>query len=100
MRPRWIALAAIWFYWSSLFWLRPLFRTLGIRLADYPVLQSTLIVYDWPLRYLSSWMPRLFGRSVLNARLLAGMVGAAICLAVWALLVTRSRTRRTMAGRG
>ncbi len=100
MRPRWIGLTAIWFYWSSLFWLRPLLSYLDVRPADYPGLQTALRVYSAPLRYLIPWMPALFGRtSRVNAQLLAGMVGGAICLAVWAVLVIRSHRRRTMKGR-
>jgi hypothetical protein len=102
MRPRWIALTAIWFYWSSLFWLRPLLSFLEVRPADYPALQSALRVYYAPLRYLLPWMPALFGRSARpasRAALLAATVGAGICLAIWAVLVMRANTRRTMKGR-
>jgi hypothetical protein len=47
-------------------------------------------------------MPALFGRSARapsRAALLAAMVGAAMCLAVWAVLVMRAHHRRTMMGR-
>ncbi len=101
MRPRWIALAAIWFYWSSLFWLRPVLSYLEVRPVDYPGLQSALRVYYAPLRYLIPWMSVVFGRSARTpsrASLMAGVVGAAICLVVWALLVMRAHTRRTMRG--
>jgi hypothetical protein len=96
-------LTAIWFYWSSLFWLRSLLSFLDVRPADYPGLQPALRVYYAPLRYLIPWMPSLFGRSARapsRASLLAAMVGAALCLAIWAVLVMRASTRRTMRGRG
>jgi hypothetical protein len=102
MRPRWIALIAIWFYWSSLFWLRTVLAFLEVRPADVPALQAALRVYYAPLRYLIPWMPALFGRSARapsRAALLAAMVGAAMCLAVWAVLVMRAHHRRTMMGR-
>jgi hypothetical protein len=102
MRPRWVALTAIWFYWTSLFWLRPLLSFLGIGTADYPGLQAALRVYYAPLRYLAPWMPALFGRSARapsRASLYAAFVGAGVCLAVWAVFVIRAHTRRTMKGR-
>lgn len=102
MRPRWIGLTAIWFYWSSLFWLRPLLSYLDVRPADYPGLQTALRVYSAPLRYLIPWMPALFGRSARapsRAAILAGLVGAIGCLVVWGVLVLRAHNRRTMAGR-
>jgi hypothetical protein len=102
MQPRWIALTAIWFYWSSHFWLRPLLSYLEIRPADYPGLQTALRMYSAPLRYLVPWMPALVGRSArtpARAALLAAMVGAGVCLLVWAVLVMRAHTRRTMKGR-
>jgi hypothetical protein len=101
MRPRWIGLTAIWFYWSSLFWLRPLLAFLGVRLADYPALQSALRVYYAPLRWLTPWMPALFGRTARpasRAQLLAGLVGALACILVWAVLVMRAHRRRFMRG--
>jgi hypothetical protein len=101
MRPRWIALTAIWFYWSSLFWLRPLLAFLEIRPVEYPALQSALRAYYAPLRFLTPWMPALFGRSARpasRAQLLAGLVGALSCIVVWAVLVMRAHRRRIMKG--
>jgi hypothetical protein len=102
MQPRWIALTAIWFYWSSLFWLRSLLSFLEIRPADYPAWQAALRLYYAPLRYLTPWMPALFGRSARSASratLLAALVGAGICMAIWTVLVRRAHTQRTMKGR-
>jgi hypothetical protein len=100
MSARGTSFALIWIYWSSVIWIPALFKLLGIAPRKDSWLAQVLAVYFWPLLALTPRMTRVFGHSVaviFNARLLAALVGAACCTAVWWVwfsMLRRARRRR------
>ncbi len=86
MSARGTSFALIWIYWSSLIWVPTLLRVLGVKPRNHSWLAQTLEVYLWPVLALTPGMARLFGSSVAvihNTPILAALVGAVLCTAVW-----------------
>ncbi len=100
MSARGTSFAVIWIYWSSLIWLRPAFEILGIAPRNHVWLVKLLEIYYWPLLALTPRMTRLFGSSVaviFKAPILAALVGALLCTAlwwVWFTILRKIRRRR------
>jgi hypothetical protein len=100
MSARGTSFAAIWIYWSSLLWLRPLFGVLGIEPRNYSWLVRMLEIYYWPVVALGPRIAPLFGYAdwaIWYAPLLAPFVGAVLCTAVWwawFTILRRIRRRR------
>jgi hypothetical protein len=86
MSARGTSFALIWIYWSSLIWVPALMRVLRVKPSTQGWLAQILEIYFWPISALAPMMRRVFGHSVgviFNDPLLAALVGALLCTAVW-----------------
>jgi hypothetical protein len=86
MSARGTSFALIWIYWSSLIWLRPLFGILGIEPRNHVWLVRILEIYYWPAMALGPRIAPVFRYAdwaIFYSPLLAPLVGAVLCTAVW-----------------
>ena len=97
MSARGTSFALIWIYWSSLIWVPTLLRVLGVKPRNHSWLAQILEIYLWPVLALTPRMTSLFGPSapvIFTAPILAALVGAVLCTAVWWVWFTTLRRIR------